>query len=104
MNNDQMMDFTIWQVGFAYVSILVVYLIVRIKKIPREELILISALRMTFHLILVGFILIYVLYNLNPFITVGIILILLSFARLYVYQRTNVIISMLLYKLIALAM
>jgi len=99
-----MMDFTIWQVGFAYVFILVVYLIVRIKKIPREKLILISALRMTFQLILVGFILIYVLDNPNPFITVGIILIMLSFATFNVYQRTKPIIKMSLKKMIALAM
>src|SRR5690625_1326207 len=104
MDNDQMMDFTIWQVGFAYVFILVVYLIVRIKKIPREKLILISALRMTFQLILVGFILIYVLDNPNPFITVGIILIMLSFATFNVYQRTKPIIKMSLKKMIALAM
>ncbi|MBU5468045.1 iron export ABC transporter permease subunit FetB [Virgibacillus sp. MSJ-26] len=104
MDNDQMMDFTIWQVGFAYVFILVVYLIVRIKKIPREKLILISALRMTFQLILVGFILIYVLDNPNPFITVGIILIMLSFATFNVYQRTKPIIKISLKKMIALAM
>src|SRR5690625_5565491 len=104
MDNDQMMDFTIWQVGFAYVFILVVYLIVRIEQLPRDKLILISALRMTFQLILVGFILIYVLDNPNPFITVGIILIVLSFATFNVYQRTKPIIKMSLKKMIALAM
>src|SRR5699024_8296915 len=104
MENDQMMDFTIWQVGFAYVFILIVYIIVRIKKIPRVKLILISALRMTVQLILVGFILIYVLDNPNPFITIGIILIMLSFATFNVYQRTNPDIKISLKKLFALAM
>src|SRR5690625_7821050 len=84
-----MMDFTFWQVGFAYVFVLIILIIVRIKKIPREKLIFISALRMTLQLIIVGFILIYVLDNPNPSVTVGIILVMLSFAVFNFYQRTK---------------
>src|SRR5699024_11074980 len=104
MNEGSMLDFTFWQVGFAYVFILIVFLIVRIKKIPREKLIMMSALRMTFQLVLVGYILVYVLDNPHPLITVGIILIMLSFAIFNVYQRTNPVIKMSLKKMIALAM
>ena len=43
MSGDDTMDFTIWQVALAYVFILIVYLIVRMKKIPRERLIIMSA-------------------------------------------------------------
>lgn len=104
MEDDQMMDFTFWQVGFAYVFVLIILIIVRIKKIPREKLIFISALRMTLQLIIVGFILIYVLDNPNPFVTVGIILVMLSFAVFNVYQRTKPMIKLSLKKMIALAM
>lgn len=98
------MDFTFWQMGLAYVFILIILIIVRIKKIPREKLIVISALRMTFQLILVGYILVYVLDNPHPLITIGIILIMLSFAVLNVYQRANSAINLSLKKMIALAM
>lgn len=104
MNDDQMMDFTFWQVGLAYVFIVLILIIVRFKKIPREKLIVMSALRMTLQLILVGFILIYVLDNPNPFMTVAIILIMLSFAVFNVYQRTKPMIKLSLKKMIALAM
>lgn len=104
MNEGSMIDFTFWQVGLAYVFILIVLLIVRIKKIPREKLIVIAALRMTLQLILVGYILVYVLDNPHPLITIGIILIMLSFAILNVYQRTKPTVKMSLKKMIALAM
>src|SRR5699024_7765107 len=104
MDNDQVMDFTLWQVGLAYVFILILFIIVRIKKIAREKLIIISTLRMTFQLIIVGYILIYVLDNPNPFVTVGIILIMLTFAVFNVYQRTKPHIKLSLKKMIALAM
>ncbi|HLR51974.1 MAG TPA: iron export ABC transporter permease subunit FetB [Candidatus Avamphibacillus sp.] len=104
MNEGSMIDFSFWQIAFAYVFILIVFLIVRIKKIPREKLIIMSALRMTLQLILVGYILVYVLDNPHPLITVGIILIMLSFAIFNVYQRTNPVIKMSLKKMIALAM
>lgn len=103
MENDAM-DFTIWQVGFAYVFLLVVLVIVHRKKIPRRKLILISTIRMTLQLILVGYILVYVLDNPNPFITVGIIFFMLTFAVLNVYQRTKPTIKIDLKKMIALAM
>lgn len=104
MNDDQMMDFTFWQVGLAYVFIVIILIIVRLKKIPREKLIVMSALRMTLQLILVGFILIYVLDNPNPWMTVAIILIMLSFAVFNVYQRTKPVIKLSLKKMVALAM
>lgn len=101
---NEAMNFTFWQVGFAYVFVLFLLLIVHIKKIPRKKLILISTVRMTLQLILVGYILIYVLDNPNPFITVGIILVMLIFATLNVYQRTKPTIKLDLKKMIALAM
>lgn len=104
MSGDDTMDFTIWQVALAYVFILIVFLIVRMKKIPRERLIIMSAVRMTLQLIVVGYILVYVLKNPHPLITVPIMLIMLSFAVFNVYQRTKPTINFSFKKLIALAM
>lgn len=103
MENDAM-NFTLWQVGFAYIFLLIVLAIVHLKKIPRRKLILISTIRMTLQLILVGYILVYVLDNPNPFVTVGIIFVMLSFSVINVYQRTKNTIKINLKKMIALAM
>lgn len=101
---DNALDFTLWQVGLAYIFLLIVLLIVHLKKIPRKKFLIISSLRMTLQLIIVGYILVYVLDNPNPFITSGIILIMLTFAIFNVYQRTKPTIKLDLKKMIALAM
>src|SRR5699024_2689708 len=89
MNGDEAIDFTIWQVALAYVFILIVFLIVKIKKIPRKRLIIVSAVRMTLQLIIVGYILMYVLDNPSPWITEPIMILMLIFATFTVYQRTQ---------------
>lgn len=104
MSGDEAIDFTIWQVALAYVFILIVFLIVKIKKIPRKRLIIVSAVRMTLQLIIVGYILVYVLDNPNPWVTVPIMFIMLAFATFTVYQRTKPTIQFSFKKLIALAM
>ncbi len=101
---DNALDFTLWQVGLAYIFLLIVLLIVHLKKIPRKKFLIISSLRMTLQLIIVGYVLVYVLDNPNPFITSGIILIMLTFAIFNVYQRTKPTIKLDLKKMIALAM
>src|SRR5699024_11670584 len=78
--------------------------IVRIKKIPREKLIVMATVRMTLQLILVGYVLIFIFENPHPLLTLGIILFMLGFAIFNVYQRTKETISISLKKMIALAM
>lgn len=101
---DNALDFTLWQVAFAYIFLVIVLIIVHIKKVPRKKLLIISSLRMTIQLILVGYILVYVLDNPNPWITSVIVLIMLGFAILNVYQRTKPTIKFNLKKMVALAM
>src|SRR5699024_1039194 len=88
----------------AYIFLVIVLIIVHLKKIPRKKLLVISSLRMTLQLILVGYILVYVLDNPNPFITSGIIIIMLSFSVFNVYQRTKPTIEINLKKMIAFAL
>src|SRR5699024_9300596 len=78
--------------------------IVRVKKIPRERLIIISAIRMTLQLIIAGYILVYVLDNPHPWITIPIMFVMLAFATFTVYQRTKPKIYFSVKKIIALAM
>lgn len=104
MDETGIINLTIWQVLAAYVFILLLLVIVRIKKIPRERLIVISTMRMTLQLILVGYALIYIFDNPHPLLTVGIITLMLGFAIINVYQRTKETIALSLKKMIALAM
>lgn len=102
--NEDVMDFTMWQVAYAYIFIIIILVIFRFKKIPREKLLIISVLRMTIQLIIVGYILVYVLKNPHPLITVSIVFIMLGFAVFNVYQRTKATIKIDIKKIIALAM
>lgn len=104
MDNASTIDITFWQVASAYVFILIVWIIVRIKKIPREKLITIATLRMTLQLILVGYVLIFIFQHPHPLITIGIIFFMLSFAIFNVYGRTKPTIRFSFKKMIALAM
>ncbi|MUV36729.1 putative iron export permease protein FetB [Lentibacillus sp. JNUCC-1] len=101
---DESLDLAIWQVAAAYVFILIVLAIFRIKKIPREKLIVISVLRMTFQLILVGYILVYIFDNPHPALTLGIIFFMLGFAIFNVYQRAKASLNFPLKKMIAAGM
>src|SRR5699024_8391976 len=99
---DNALNFTLWQVAFAYIFLVVVLIIVHIKKIPRRKLLIISSLHMTLQFIIVSYILVYVLDNPYTFIASLVILIMLSFAIIYVYQRTEPTFEFSLNKMIAL--
>jgi len=49
-------DLTFWQVALAYIFVLIVLIIVRIRRIGREKEILIASIRMTLQLILTGYV------------------------------------------------
>jgi len=104
MSGEGATDLAIWQVLAAYIFVVIILIIVRIKKIPREKLIVMATVRMTLQLILVGYVLIFIFENPHPLLTLGIILFMLGFAIFNVYQRTKETISISLKKMIALAM
>lgn len=88
----------------AYIFILVLLLIVRRRGIKREKEIIISCIRMTIQLILVGYILGYVFDNSNPFVTVIIMLIMEIFAIYNIFKRVKVKLSSNLKKAVAISM
>lgn len=104
MSNADTMDLAIWQVLSAYIFVLLILLIVKLKGIPRKKLIVLSALRMTFQLILVGYILVYIFKTEYPIVTPIVIFLMLAFAVFNVYQRTKPTIRFSLKKMIAIAM
>ena len=49
---NEIIDLTVWQVAFAYLFVLIVLAIVRIRGIKREKEIVISSVRMTLQLVM----------------------------------------------------
>ena len=92
------------QMVAAYIFILLLLAIVRLRGIPREKEILISTVRMTLQLILTGYILIYIFDNSHPLYTILIILAMQIFAVHNIFSRIKTGLSSKMKKVITLAM
>lgn len=97
-------DLSMMQVILAYIFVLFVLIIVRIRGISREKEIIISSIRMSIQLILTGYVLVYVFDNKNPFITILIIIIMESFAIYTILKKFKGQLSPQLKKVIAISM
>jgi len=97
-------DLQIWQMIAAYVFVLVLLIIVKLKGIPREKEILISSVRMTLQLILTGYILVYLFNNNHPLYTLVILAAMEGFAVYNIIKRSKIKLSNKLKKIIALSM
>ncbi len=101
---DKVMDLQIWQMAAAYIFIIILLFIVRLRGIAREKEILISSVRMTLQLILTGYVLMYLFDNSNPFLTILMIAVMEVFAVYNIFKRVNVNLSQKLKKIIAISM
>ncbi|RSD25167.1 ABC transporter permease [Mesobacillus subterraneus] len=101
---DDVMDLSFLQLAAAYIFILILIVIVRVRGIRREKEILLATVRMSLQLILVGYLLVYLFDNPNPFYTLGIIAIMQVFAVYNVYKRTKHPLGIDMKKHIAIAM
>jgi putative ABC transport system permease protein len=98
------LDLKIWQLAAAYVFAVIVFIIVKRRGISREKEILIATLRMTLQLILVGYILVYLFENINPFITIALVLVMEVFAIYNIYKRTKLELTFAIKKAITISM
>lgn len=101
---DDVMDLSFLQLAAAYIFILILIVIVRVRRIPREKEILLATVRMSLQLVLVGYLLVYLFDNPNPFYTLVIIAIMQVFAIYNVYKRTKYPLGGAMKKHIAFAM
>jgi putative ABC transport system permease protein len=97
-------ELSIPQILLAYVFVLVVLAIVRVRGIKREGEILLSSIRMTLQLILTGYVLIYIFENPHPLITIAIILLMEAFAIGTVFHKFKGKLSRKLKRVVALSM
>ncbi|WP_026896104.1 ABC transporter permease [Clostridiisalibacter paucivorans] len=102
--NNNIIDLNIFQMLAAYIFVVIVLVVVKIRGISRERQILISAIRMTLQLILTGYVLIYVFDIMNPIITILIIVVMEAFAINNIYKRCKIKLSNKVKKIIALSM
>jgi putative ABC transport system permease protein len=100
----EIIDLSFWQLLAAYVFVLILILIVKIKRISREKEILLATVRMTIQLILSGYILVYLFKNAHPLLTLFSICIMQVFAIYNVFKRSNTRINLKMKKIIALSM
>jgi len=97
-------DLGILQVAAAYIFIVILMVILKVKGIAREKEVLIASIRMTLQLILVGYVLVYLFESMNPFLTILVLLIMESFAIYNIYQRSNHPLNKSLKQVVALSM
>lgn len=101
---DGIKDLHIWQMIAAYIFVIIVMVIVKLKGIPREKEILMSSVRMTIQLILTGYILVYIFDSPSPLYTILILVIMESFAIFNIIKRTKSKLSKTLKRIIAISM
>ncbi len=101
---NSIIDLPLWRLGAAYVFIMVLILIVRVKGIPREKEIVIASIRMTIQLIAVGYILEYVFAQAHPLYTVTLVMIMLAFAIYTIQKKAKSILNRALKQLITISM
>ncbi|MCX7747316.1 MAG: iron export ABC transporter permease subunit FetB [Clostridia bacterium] len=101
---DQVIHLGVYQLGAAYIFILLLLIIVRLRGIPREKEILISTVRMTLQLILTGYILAFIFKNSHPAYTIIIITGMEAFAIYNIYKRSKVSLSKEIKQVIAFSM
>lgn len=101
---DNVIDLQIWQMAAAYIFIVILLFIVKIRGISREKEILISTIRMTIQLILTGYILVYLFNNIHPFYTILVVALMEIFAIYNILKRTKVKLTQSLKKIITFSM
>lgn len=97
-------NLSVVQVALAYIFVCFVLVIVKIRSINREKEIIISSIRMTLQLILTGHVLLFVFNNPNPYMTIGIIILMEIFAVYTVFKKFRGRISFALKKVIGFSM
>ncbi|RCW66386.1 ABC transporter permease [Saliterribacillus persicus] len=101
---DGMIDITLLQLLSAYIFILILLAIVRLRKIPREKEIIIATLRMTIQLVLVGYLLTFIFENEHVLYSIIVLVIMQVFAVFNIYKRSKIEMDKQLKKIIAVSM
>lgn len=101
---ENVIDIEFFRMILAYLLIVVILIMVRLRGLNREKEIIISTIRMSLQLFLTGNILVHVFKNPSPIITILIIFVMEIFAINNIYKRVRMNLSKQLKKIIAISM
>lgn len=101
---ENVIDIEFFRMILAYLLIVIILIMVRLRGLNREKEIIISTIRMSLQLFLTGNILVHVFKNPSPIITISIIFAMEIFAINNIYKRVKTNLSKDLKKIIALSM
>lgn len=101
---DEIIELGFWQMAAAYVFILLLYIIIKIRGINREQELLISTIRMTLQLVLAGYILAYLFEANHLWLIVLVVILMQGFAIHNIFKRVKYQLSKKLKQVIILSM
>ena len=101
---NEILDITLIQLISAYLFIVLLLIIVRLRKIPREKEIVIATFRMTIQLVFVGYVLTFIFEYERWYYSVIILFIMEVFAIYNIFKRAKHPLSDRLKKIIAISM
>jgi putative ABC transport system permease protein len=85
--NNGIIQLSIFQLLIAYGLVIVVFALLKVRKIAHQKLLFLATLRMSIQLVLVGYILIYLFDSQNPYLTILIIVIMQAFSLYTILKR-----------------
>jgi len=98
---EDIVDINVIRLITAYVFVVILFLIVKYKKVGHEKQILLATIRMTIQLVLVGYILTFIFEHPSPFLTLLILIIMETFAIFNIYSRVQTELSNSLKRVVA---
>ncbi|MGM0568108.1 MAG: ABC transporter permease [Elusimicrobiota bacterium] len=101
---NRIIELSLTRLIVAYIFIAMVIAFISARRMRREKEVVLATLRMTLQLVAVGYVLVYIFENANPFFTVGAILLMEVFAVHNIFRRVKIPLSYQLKKIIALSM
>ena len=97
-------NLSLLQMVFAYLLVIIVMGIIKLRGVSREKELLVASIRMTLQLTLTGYVLVYLFESMNPLYTILVIIVMEVFAIYNIYQRANMKLSKKIKEIIALSM
>lgn len=100
----EVVDLGLFQMLSAYVFVLILLIIVKLKNVPREKIIILSTIRMSLQLIIMGYVLVFIFANQHPALTLLVILVMEGFAVFNIFNRVKPKLSPRLKKVVAFSL
>ncbi|MBT2687807.1 iron export ABC transporter permease subunit FetB [Bacillus sp. ISL-47] len=104
MENSGIIDIELWRLISAYIFVLFLIFIFKMRGIAREKVLIIAAFRMTLQLVIAGYVLTYLFDFSNPALTMAVIIIMEGFAICTIYKQAGTPLPGSLKKTIAISM